>query len=652
MRGAQEGPDAVTARKLLGRRALLLGGLQGAVLLTIASRLRYLQVTASPSLSEMAERNRISVRLLQPMRGEVFDRDGLLLAGNLLNYRIMLVREQAGDIDRVLANLRAIIPISDEEIQARIEEIRGHRTFDAVTVAENVTWQQVAQVSANAPALPGISVEYGSTRTYPFERAFAHVIGYVGPVSKEDQQGEADWDPLLHFPGFKIGKTGLEKSLDRELRGSGGNRTIEVNAQGREIREVDGVDAQAGRNLQITIRSGLQAYAAARLGGEAAAIVVIDLSNDHIIASVSAPTFDPNKFISGYTESEFQELLETRGSPLINRPVRSVYPPGSTFKMVTALAALEAGIIGPDDEITCTGEHETQHRTFHCWRSGGHGQVNFRKGLSESCDVYYYLLAQQVDIGPIAAMARKLGLGARTDIPLPDVARGLIPTRDWKLENKQNAWLIGDTLNAGIGQGYVQASALQIAVMTARIATGRRTRPGLLMAIDDNPVTRSSPVPLDIGEDSLELVRDAMFAATNDRLGTAYGSRSFDSSFPIAGKTGTSQVRTISLAERRRGIRQYADLPWKDRDHALYCGFAPYENPRYAIAVIIEHGGSGSQVAAPIARDILMAAHYGKVPPLEAYPPNLRSRIRREQDALEQEMQGTVLGGLTGETQA
>ncbi len=652
MRGAQEGPDAVTARKLLGRRALLLGGLQGAVLLTIAGRLRYLQVTASPSLSEMAERNRISVRLLQPMRGEVFDHDGTLLAGNLLNYRVMLVREQAGDIDRVLDNLRAIIPMSDEELLARIEEISDHRTFDAVTVAENVSWQQVARVSANAPALPGISVEYGSTRTYPFGQAFAHVVGYVGPVSKKDQQSETDWDPLLHFPGFQIGKTGLERSLDRELRGSGGNRTIEVNAQGREIREVDGAEAQAGRDLRITIRSGLQTYVTARLGSEPAAVVVLDLSNDHIIASVSTPTFDPNKFISGYTESEFQQLLDTRGSPLINRPVRSVYPPGSTFKMVTALAALEAGLIGSDDEITCTGEHQTQHRTFHCWRSGGHGQVNFRKGLSESCDVYYYLLAQQVDIGPIAGMARKLGFGTRPDIPLPDVARGLIPTRDWKLENKQNPWQLGDTLNAGIGQGFVLASALQIAVMTARIATGRRSRPGLLMAIDDNPVTRSAPLPLDIGEASLEMVRDAMFAATNHRQGTAYGSRSFDSTFQIAGKTGTSQVRAISLAERRRGIRQYVDLPWKDRDHALFCGFAPFDNPRYAIAVIIEHGGSGSRVAAPIARDILMAAHYGQVPPLEAYPPELRSRILDEQKLLDLEGLGAVPGGPDNEVRA
>ena len=634
----------VYAQRSLSRRSLIIGGAQLALLVTIAGRLRYLQVTEAESLSGLAERNRVNIHMLEPLRGRVFDRDGAVIADNELSYRILIVREQSGDIEQVLRKLSRIIPISESEIETKMKEIRSQREFVPVLVADGVTWEQVAAVAANSPALPGISTGFGSTRHYPFGPELAHVVGYVGPVDRAEQENNDDPDPLLQMPDFRIGKTGIEKSLDRELRGSAGHRKIEVNVQGREIRELNRVDAKPGNDLQISIDRGLQNYAAARVGASiAAAAMVMDVWTGRILASVSAPGFDPNKFVAGHTVAEFEQLLKTPGSPLVNRPFRGLYPPGSTFKMVTALAALESGIATPELEFSCDGRHEVQTRNFHCWRSSGHGAVDLRKAISESCDVYFYQLAERLGIERINSTASRLGLGVQHEIPLTEVAAGKLPTREWKLSLDGEAWLLGDTLNAGIGQGFVLASALQLSVMTSRIATGLQVRPRLLISIGGRPLAADDWPRLDIPPDHLQLIKDGMFAAANDENGTAYDSRSVDASFIIAGKTGTSQVHTITEETREAGIPDYEDLPLQLRDHALFCGFAPFGNPKFAAAVIVEHGGSGSKVAAPIVRDLLMYAHYGALPPLESYPEEFRQQIQREQ--IELQLDDSVPGG-------
>ena len=604
-------------------------------MLVLAGRLFQLQILESHVYRDLAEDNRIDVRLLPPRRGIIYDRNGTPIALNSPNYSINIVAEEAGDLAKAFGKLSAIIPMSDRHIMEKIAEIGERPEFLPVTVAENVTWQQVAAVSANSPALPGISADVGTTRFYPFGHEFAHLVGYVGRVSAKDREDAKNEDPLLDLPQFEIGKIGVEKQLDRELRGQSGTRKIEVNVDGRVIRELERTNPQRGTNLQISIDSRLQNYMFARLGSNPASAVLLDLRDGTILASASTPTFDPNPFVTGITQSAFNELNENKFSPFLNRTLQGAYPPGSTFKMVTALAALNQGLIDKDQTFFCNGEFEASGRTFHCWREGGHGNVNLQKSLAESCDVYYYKLGQLVGIEKITEMARRLGLGVRPNLPVPNIKQGLTPTKEWKQLVRGASWVIGDTLNAAIGQGFVLASTMQIAIMVARLATSREYEPRLLMSKEGVRVEPSEFKPLALPDEHLDIIRESMFGAINGKKGTAYEARAADESFLISGKTGTSQVRAITPEERRIGLVKNEDLPWEQRDHALFCGYGPHDNPKFAVSVIVEHGGSGSEAAAPIGRDLLMRAHYGTVPPLEAYPKEFHSKIAKEQKELQ-----------------
>ena len=604
-------------------------------MLVLAGRLFQLQILESHVYRDLAEDNRIDVRLLPPRRGIIYDRNGTPIALNSPNYSINIVAEEAGDLAKAFGKLSAIIPMSDRHIMEKIAEIGERPEFLPVTVAENVTWRQVAAVSANSPALPGISADVGTTRFYPFGHEFAHLVGYVGRVSAKDREDAKNEDPLLDLPQFEIGKIGVEKQLDRELRGQSGTRKIEVNVDGRVIRELERTNPQRGTNLQISIDSRLQNYMFARLGSNPASAVLLDLRDGTILASASTPTFDPNPFVTGITQSAFNELNENKFSPFLNRTLQGAYPPGSTFKMVTALAALNQGLIDKDQTFFCNGEFEASGRTFHCWREGGHGNVNLQKSLAESCDVYYYKLGQLVGIEKITEMARRLGLGVRPNLPVPNIKQGLTPTKEWKQLARGASWVIGDTLNAAIGQGFVLASTMQIAIMVARLATSREYEPRLLMSKEGVRVEPSEFKPLALPDEHLDIIRESMFGAINGKKGTAYEARAADESFLIAGKTGTSQVRAITPEERRIGLVKNEDLPWEQRDHALFCGYGPHDNPKFAVSVIVEHGGSGSEAAAPIGRDLLMRAHYGTVPPLEAYPKEFHSKIAKEQKELQ-----------------
>ena len=627
--------DIITSARIISRRALVMGGFQLGVIGALGWRLQSMQVEQADQFRLLAEENRINIRLLPPSRGLIFDRNGIAIADNEQNYRVVMVREDAGDVGEVLAKLTEIVDIDPDDLSRAMEEMRRRSPFVPVTIADRLSWEDVAQINLNTPALPGIQAEVGLSRVYPWGADLAHVVGYVGPVSDYDLSRIDDPDPLLQIPKFQIGKTGAENKLERTLRGSAGTRRIEVNAAGRIMRELDRQEGDPGKDIQLTLDSRLQSYVQARLDGESAGAVVIDLENGDLRAIASAPAFDPNLFVRGISVADWTALNEDKFRPLAAKAVQGTYPPGSTFKMVTVMAAMEAGVVTPDETVYCPGYTDVFNIRFHCWKRGGHGNIDLHESLKQSCDCYYYEIAQRVGIDKMAEMARKLGLGVRHDLPISAVAQGLAPDKEWKARVRGEDWRIGDTVNASIGQGYVLTSPLQLAVMTARIATGRTVTPRLIRLIDGVEQPSGLGESLGINENTLRRIRASMNDVCNHRRGTAYGSRITDDAHKMAGKTGTSQVRRITPEERAAGVTRNEDLPWERRDHALFVGFAPYDNPRYAVSVIVEHGGGGSRAAAPIARDIILQAQYGGPPPLEAYPAGVRDRIAEQQRRIE-----------------
>ena len=613
------------------RRMVVVGAVQVGIVGALATRMQSMQIEQADQFRLLADENRINLRLLPPARGLIYDLNGNLLAGNEQNYRVVMVREDAGDVGEVLERLTQLVPLPPEALTKAMEELSRRSPFVPVTIADRLDWQDVARVNVNAPALPGISAEVGLSRIYPWGADLAHVVGYVGPVSDYDLSRIDDRDPLLQIPKFQIGKTGAENKLERNLRGSAGTKRIEVNAVGRVMRELDRKEGQKGADVQLTIDAKLQSYAQARLDGQSAGAVVIDLENGDLRAAASAPAFDPNLFVRGISVKDWRSLNEDKYRPLAAKAIQGTYPPGSTFKMVTALAALEDGIVTPEETIRCKGWVEVYGTRFHCWKRAGHGNMNLHESLKQSCDCYYYEISQRVGIDKIAAMARRLGLGIKHDLPLSAVASGLAPDKAWKKEVREADWRIGDTVNASIGQGYVLSSPLQLAVMSASLATGRVVSPRLVKSVNGIEQASGIGAPLGINENHLRRVRAAMDAVSNHSRGTAYRSRIRPSEMKMAGKTGTSQVRRITAEERQNGVTRNEDLPWERRDHALFVSFAPVDNPRFAVAVVVEHGGGGSTAAAPIARDIMLQALYDGEPPLDAYPAGSRGRAAEQQ---------------------
>ncbi len=628
--------DNAESHRQINRRALILGGAQVGFLGLLGLRMRHLQVEQADQFRLLADENRIKIRLIPPARGQIYDRHGSVIAENVPSYRIMLDGEEAGDVDAVIARLSKIITLDADEVARAHEEMRRSR-IHPVTIADRVTWEELSRVAVNAPALPGVRPEVGLSRRYPQHEDYAHIVGYVGPVSDRDLERIKAPDQLLLIPRFQIGKVGLEQRREDLLRGKAGTRRVEQNAAGRVMRELDRREGEPGKNLQLTTDSNLQEYVKARLKGESAAAVVLDTETGDILACGSTPAFDPNLFVRGISVSDYNSLLENKYRPLPNKAVQGIYPPGSTFKMVVLLAALEDGQVTPSDTVYCPGHLEVSGRRFHCWKRVGHGNVDLQRSIRESCDVFFYEMALRVGIEKITAMAQRLGLGVEHDLPMTGVAQGLMPTKDWKRATRGEDWVIGDSVNSAIGQGFVLASPLHLAIMTARIATGRSVSPRLIKSVDGVETASGTGEDLGLNPNHLREVRRAMHAVSNNRRGTAYRSRIVEDGYRMAGKTGTSQVRNITAAERARGVSRNEDLPWERRDHALFVNYAPSDAPRIAVAVVVEHGGGGSTAAAPIARDITLQALHGGPPPLEAYPSSQRGRIRALQERLERE---------------
>jgi len=600
--------DQIRSR-LFTRRAVLISGMQGMLFSLLAGRLYYLQVVEGAKYRTLAEENRINVRLITPPRGQILDGKGTPMAINEQNYRVVLLPEQVDDLDTLLNDLNSYVQLTEADRKRIAHDLKNNDGLNAVLVRDNLTWDQVARLSLHTLDLPGADIDMGEVRSYPYGEATSHLLGYVGTVA----QGEAEEDEedILAIPGFRVGKNGIEKQYDLSLRGAAGNVQLEVNAHGRVVRELAHNDPKPGRDMALTIDIGLQQFVYRRLADQpGAAAVVLDVQTGAIYALVSQPGFDPNLFTYGISQEDWDRLNNDEHAPLLNKATSGVFAPGSTFKPVVAMAALEAGLLDPAATVYCPGFLDLGDYRFHCWKHGGHGHVNFMQAVAGSCDTYFYDLGRRVGIDHMQAMARRFGFGQKLGVDLPHERTGLMPGRAWKLATQGHSWQQGETLVAAIGQGYTLATPLQLAMMAARIANGGKA---ILPYISKSAVPRYDQPSLGFSPDSIRLVQEAMSGVVNESTGTAYAARITDPSMAMAGKTGTAQVRHLSEAEREEGLGDNNKIPWKDRDHALFAGFAPVGAPRYAIAVVVEHGGSGAHAAAPIARDILMECQKRKL---------------------------------------
>ncbi len=600
--------DSERSRRKFTRRALLFGGVQALGFGVLTSRLYQLQVMERGVYVPIAERNRVSEYGLAALRGQIVDRRGLVLAKTHETFRCYLTPSLAGDVSDVLASLAEIIDFGDGE-RARLEaRLKRHPSKLPLLVADDLSWQQAAQASIHAPWLPGVDIELGGRRTYHGGTSMGHVVGYIGAV----ERFALDDKPALRLAGAKIGKTGVERGMEEALAGHSGLVRREADAHGKIVSQLSRVEPQHGEHVVLSIDKTLQDLLLSRLHSyRRAAAVVVDCLQGDVLAMVSSPAFDFARMAGPMSQSEWQRLRETRDEPMLNRAAQGHYPPGSTFKMVTALAALEAGVLDPRDQINCRGAIKVANHKFRCWNRGGHGPCDLHRALRESCDVYFYEISRRVGINRIAEMAHKLGLGQTYDNGFAGQGSGLIPDADWKLARFGRGWYTGETLLAAIGQGYVQATPLQMAVMTARLATGKAIVPHLAR-IYGSPVAPGVQA-LDVNRDHLELVRRAMAAVVNEPSGTGTKARLDSGHVAMLGKTGTSQVARMSSRLGR------STLPWHLRDHALFVGFVEdqrLEQPLFALSVIVEHGGSGGQTAAPLARllarDVLAAAAGGQ----------------------------------------
>lgn len=594
------------SRGIFTRRALIVLAAQAGVLGVLGKRLYDLQVVNGGHLKELAARNRTSKRLLAPARGLISDRFGVQLAGNKENWRALLMPEETTDIQATIARFNQIVPL-DERDHARIErDLRHVRKYVPVALKDFLTWDDMARIELNAPSLPGVLVDVGSTRLYPLGPLLAHIVGYVAPPNEHD----VATSPMMALPGMRAGRAGIEQTQDLALRGQPGSVEMEVNSLGRVMGEMDRVDGQQGDEIALTIDAGLQQMVLNRIGDQSASAVVMDCRNGEVLAMVSTPSFDPSLFDSGVSHAQWIEWTNNERTPLINKAVSGVYPPGSTFKPAVALAALKSGGLSPQDRFFCPGHYDMGGVRFHCWSRWGHGSIDMQQALMYSCDVYFYQAARKIGMDPIKDMANGFGLGTKLGIELPHIRPGVIPTPDWRRKHGFH-WNGGDTVNAGIGQGFVQVTPLELATYVSRIASGRNVEPHLVRRVNETASDKTAldaAPPMDVEAKHLNVIRQGMFDVVNAHRGTAPKAKLNIPGVQMAGKTGSAQVRRVSRALRESGHFNSMALPWEDRPHALFICFAPYDAPRYAVAVVIEHGNAGADAAAPLARDIMTDA--------------------------------------------
>ncbi|MGB4107199.1 MAG: penicillin-binding protein 2 [Alphaproteobacteria bacterium] len=586
------------------RRAFFIGAGQGALLAILGGRLAWLQIVQGQRYRTLSDKNRINTKILPPTRGQIVDRFGVPLAVNNQNFRVLIIPEQAENLEKSLRALQKYIDVDENSIKAVLKQAKKSPKFVPLEIKDDLNWEEVAKVEVNLPDLPGLSTNVGEIRGYPLGEATAHLIGYVGAVSQQDLTE----DPLLTVPGFKIGKSAIEKTHDLAMRGKAGSSDVEVNVVGREVRELRRSDPVPGERVMLTIDGELQRFAQKRISEQqSASAAVINVHNGEVYALASYPAFDPNVFSRGISAALWEELLANPGYPLTNKTIAGQYPPGSTFKMITALAGLKAGKITANRTVFCPGHYILGKGRFHCWKKGGHGYVNLGDALQKSCDVFFYQMANEMGIDAISDMARQFGFGQKFGFDLAEERPGLVPTREWKKAQFNESWQPGETIVNAIGQGYFLATPLQLAVMTARLVNGGyEVKPQITGYVGENPAVVPKWPKMNIPDAHLKMMMSGMDKVVNHERGTAYGSRVKDPpEFAFGGKTGTAQVRRITMQQRAAGVKN-EDLAWRERHHALFVGYAPLNKPVYACAVVVEHGVGGALTAAPIAKDLLV----------------------------------------------
>ena len=619
----------------INRRAFIIGAAKLIVFTGIIARLFSLQITENKKYLTLSDKNRLREWRLPPVRGKFLDYFGNVVAGNLKVYQLHVIPEEVEDFKYLMVRLKEILKLSNNEFEKIIRKKNKQKSWETLIISKNLTWEQFTKVNYFLHDLVGAKPVLSISRDYPFNENYTHVLGYVSEASEKDILNN-EVIKSKHVPGLKVGKTGLEKTFENELIGTNGVQRYEVNAYGKRVSQLDHTDGLSGKTIELTIDTEIQKLCNKLLKGVAGSISVMDIYTGEIIAMQSSPSFDPNLFLFGINQDDWQLIRNNPLKPLVNKTLSGLYSPGSTIKPIVALSALENGIIDKNFKVNCTGKTEMYGQTYHCWKKKGHGLVNLKSAMKQSCDTYFYEVARKLGVDRLKKTSVKFGLGEKVlKETFSNEKKGLIPDTEWKKNNLGKGWVIGETLITGIGQGYTQTTPLQLCQMTAQLANGgfkiypkiiveenSKTAEDIKIIINENRkqlkekdnalrdatgllglLDKKKYEPLFKNAENIRLVREAMFASTNEVRGTSYASRIDDPKYQFAGKTGTSQVKRITKLDRELDLKTF-EIPYNERDHALYIAFGPYINPRYALSIVIEHGGSGSSAAAPMAKKL------------------------------------------------
>ena len=596
--------DNVKKLNSINRRMFITGSFKFFIMIGIVSRLFFLQVKENKKYLTLSDKNRIREWKLAPVRGEFHDYFGNVIAGNFEAYQLHVIPEQVEDFRYVIFRLKDLLELSDREFRKIIKKKNEIKPWETLIVSDNLDWQKFSKINNHLYDLNGVKPVISISRNYPYSENFTHLIGYVSQANQKDIENVQSIQKNF-VPGLKVGKVGLEKSFEDKLIGSNDIERYEVNAYGRRISQLEFQKGKKGETLRLTIDTEVQKLTTELLKDKAGSICVIDIYTGEIIAMNSSPSFDPNLFVFGISKDDWQLIRNNPLKPLVNKTLQGNYSPGSTIKPIVALSALENGIINTNFTVKCTGKTEMYGQTYHCWKKKGHGFVSLRNAMKQSCDTYFYEIARKLGVDKLSQTAKKFGLGEKVFGNLFDIEKkGLVPNTQWKKNALGQGWLLGETMITGIGQGYIQTTPIQLCLMTAQIANGGyKIYPQLIAGqqIKNREIEKFSP--LYDNPRNIRIIQDAMFGSTNEVMGTSYRSRIDDPKYQFAGKTGTSQVKKITERERELDLKTF-EIPYEQRDHALYVAFGPYKNPRYALSILIEHGGNGSTTAAPMAKKL------------------------------------------------
>ena len=622
--------------QIINRRMFIIGAAKIVIFTGIVTRLFSLQITENKKYLTLSDKNRLREWRLPPVRGEFLDYFENIIAGNLKVYQLHVIPEQVEDFKYLMLRLKDILKINNSTFNKILKKKNNQKSWETLVVSENLTWEQFTKINYFLHDLTGAKPVLSVSRNYPFKKNYTHVLGYVSEASEKDILNNKAVKKN-HVPGLKVGKTGLEKSFESKLIGTNGIQRYEVNAYGKRINEIDYREGEKGKTIRLTLDTEVQKLCSELLKDKAGSISVMDIYTGDIVAMHSSPSFDPNLFVFGISQDDWQLIRNNPLKPLVNKTLTGLYSPGSTIKPIVALSALENNVISPDFKVNCTGKIEMYGQTYHCWKKKGHGVVNLKNAMKESCDTYFYEIARKLGVDRLKITALKFGLGEKVlNKTYSNEKKGLIPNTQWKKDNLGKGWVIGETLITGIGQGYMQTTPLQLCLMTAQLANGgykinpkitvnendetledvkyiieknsqfaKDIKGGIIEASEQllNFIKEKKHEPLYKNPENVKFILNAMFASTNEVRGTSYRSRIENPKYQFAGKTGTSQVKRITERDRLLDLKT-SEIPYNERDHALYIAFGPYKNPRYALSIVVEHGGSGSSAAAPMAKKL------------------------------------------------